>query len=230
MSADNKIERVVRLYPDDCQPHEVEPLHGAGGFSGARLWRLETPRGPLCLRRWPPGHPNSERLEFIQAVLWHVDQEGFHAIPLPLETQHCHGYVLFDGHLWELTPWLPGAADYRQRPSRAKLENALAALAAFHRAAATFPLPETGPIASPGILERHARLEELLAGRIEAMRAEIRHSAWSELAERGHGLLELFTAAAPAVLAELKQAAQLRVVAATLHSRRLASARAVFGR
>lgn len=82
----------------------MEPIRHTGGFSGAELWHLHAPRGPLCLRRWPAGHPSHERLEFIQAVLWHVDQEGFHRIPVPLETRHHHGYVLHAGHLWELAP------------------------------------------------------------------------------------------------------------------------------
>ncbi len=213
MSVDssNKIERVLRLYPDDCQPSAIEPLTETGGFSGARIWRLRTPRGTLCLRRWPPRHPDQQRLEFIQAVLWHVDQEGFHAIPLPLETQHRHGYVLFAGHLWELTRWLPGAADYRQHPSPEKLSHALAALARFHRTAASFPLPEAGPVTSPGIAERLARLHELLAGRIESLRLATRDGVWPELAARGQRLIELFALAAPGVLDALNAAAQRRV-------------------
>jgi homoserine kinase type II len=208
----SKIERVLRLYPDDCQPQTIEPLAETGGFSGARIWRLDSPRGPLCLRRWPPQHPSQERLEFIQAVLWHVDQEGFRAVPLPIETQHKHGYVLFAGHLWELTRWLPGRADYRENPSPAKLQNALAALARFHRAAATFPLADGGPVVSPGIVERLERLRELVAGRIESLRKATRHGAWPELAARGERLIEMFAAAAPAVLLALENAAQLPVM------------------
>ncbi|MEX2114598.1 MAG: phosphotransferase [Pirellulales bacterium] len=206
-----KLERVLRLYPDDCQPSTVEPLSETGGFSGARIWRLSTPRGMLCLRRWPPQHPDQQRLEFIQAVLWHVDQEGFHAVPLPVETQHRHGYVLFAGHLWELTRWLPGTADYRRRPSPAKLENALGALARFHRAAATFPLPETGPVVSPGIAERLARLRDLQAGHIDALRRATQDGAWPELATRGQRLIEFYVAAAPGVLAALEEATKLAV-------------------
>jgi Ser/Thr protein kinase RdoA (MazF antagonist) len=207
----NKIERVIRLYPDECQPRSIEPLAETGGFSGARLWRLHCPRGTLCLRRWPPGHPDQQRLEFIQAVLWHVDQEGFQAIPLPVETQHHHGYVLYAGHLWELTSWLPGAADYRERPNRAKLENALAALARFHLAAATFPLPDTGPAISPGILDRRARLKGLLAGRIEPLRAATSNGAWPELAARGRELVKLFSIMAPGVQTLLDAAVELCV-------------------
>lgn len=211
MAADAKIERVVRLYPDDCQPRAIEVPTATEGFSGAKLWRLDTPRGPLCLRRWPPGHPTADRLEFIQAVLWHVDQEGFCEVPLPLETQHHHGYVLFAGHLWELTPWLPGRPDYRQCPSPRKLIAAMEALAEFHRAASTFPLPDPGPSPSPGIVERRDRLRDLLSGRIETLRQATHKGGWPELAARGRDLLGLFGGAAGRVLELLNSAAEVGV-------------------
>jgi homoserine kinase type II len=189
----------------------VRRLERTGGFSGALLWRVESQRGPLCLRRWPHGHPSSERLEFIQAVLWHVDQEEFHLIPVPLETHHRHGYVLFDGHLWELTPWLPGRADYRQQPGPAKLQAALIALASFHQAAASFPLPETGPAISPGIDERRRRLAGLAAGRLDDLRRANRQSGWLELANRGERLIDLAVRLAPRVASALDSAASVRV-------------------
>jgi Ser/Thr protein kinase RdoA (MazF antagonist) len=172
------------------------------------LWRLNSARGALCLRRWPAGYPTQEQLEFIQATLWHVDQEGFHRIPLPLETRHHHGFVRHDGHLWELTPWLPGAADYHQRPSPAKLHHALVALAKFHQAAATFPLPETGPTASPGLAQRFARLEDLLSGGLADLRSAIHPATWHELAPRGSRLIALAAKTAPKFLPILKSAAR----------------------
>src|SRR5262245_36830825 len=117
MSAAAAYRPVIAAYPAPCQPREVEYLDAAGGFSGARFWRLATACGTLCLRCWPPEHPSQERLEFIQAILWRVQQEGFRLVPLPLETLRHAGYVRHDGHLWELTPWMPGRADYRTSPS-----------------------------------------------------------------------------------------------------------------
>ncbi len=212
MAVEANALRVLRLYPDDCQPGTLEPLLAHGGFSGASLWRLTSDRGVLCLRRWPAGHPRQERLEFIQAVLWHVDQEGFHAIPLPLETKHHHGYVWHEGHLWELTPWLPGVADYPQRPSEIKLHNALSTLADFHRAAASFPLPESGPVVAPGIAERLHRLETLLGGRIAEIRGAIDPALFPGLTAKAARLLELFAVAAPRMLPVLRSAARVRVL------------------
>lgn len=197
---------VLAAYPADCQPTRVEALGHAGGFSGALLWRLWTPAGPLCLRRWPTPHPTVERLQFMQAVLWHVQQEGFALVPVPRETRTHAGYVPHEGHLWELSPWMPGQADYRAHPTRARLESALAALAAFHVAAASFPLAQTRAAASPGILGRRHRLLDLLGGQTAQIRAALGRGDWPELAERGRLLLGLFERAAPRIRSGLEAA------------------------
>jgi Ser/Thr protein kinase RdoA (MazF antagonist) len=154
---------VFRAYPRQCQPSEVEPLRSAGGFSGAQIWRLITPSGALCLRCWPAEHPTPERLEFIQAVLWHVTQEGFRLAPLPLETTTHHGYVRHGGRLWQLEPWLEGEPDHDTPTPPARLHAAMMALAQFHRAAASFPLDVDEATPSPGIAERTQQFRELVA-------------------------------------------------------------------
>ncbi len=211
MAVDREIERMVRLWPDDCHPSAAEAVRSANSFSGAALWRLATPRGPLCLRRWPAEHPSPDRLQFIQAVLWHVDQEGFSQVPLPLETQHHHGFIRHAGHLWELAPWLPGESDYRLHPSPERLNSAMQALARFHQAARTFPLPENGPIGSPGLADRLLRLQGLLGGRLKLLRKAVLAGAWPELAERGRRLVELAAAVGPKLLPVLEQAGSLEV-------------------
>ncbi len=211
MALPSDFERVLRLYPDDCQPISVEPLVGHDGFSGAKIWRLTTPRGPLGLRKWPHEHPSPPRLEFIQAVLWHVDQEGFHLVPVPLETHHRHGYVRHAGHLWELAPWLPGMANYRQNPSPARLQNAMIALAQFHQAARSFPLPDTGPSRSPGILERLERLQWLISSGALEIGQAVAAEPWPEAALRARRLLELFPLVAAEIAPELTLAATIEV-------------------
>ncbi len=160
MTSPADLAPVLAAYPADCQPSRVESLGSAGGFSGASFWRLSTPRGLLCLRRWPSGYPTTERLQFIQAVLWHVDREGFTQIPLPLEAINHAGYVTHDGSFWELAPWMPGVADYHTTPNDAKLVAALVALARFHVAAASFPLADIGPSPSPGLVRREERFRQ----------------------------------------------------------------------
>ena len=42
---------LLKRYPDDLQPQsELESLGGAGGYSGARLWRYRCARGLVVLR------------------------------------------------------------------------------------------------------------------------------------------------------------------------------------
>ena len=211
MALPSDIERVLRLYPEDCQPISFEPFVAHDGFSGAKIWRLTSPRGSLCLRKWPNEHPSAPRLEFIQAVLWHVDQEGFHLVPVPLETHHRHGYVRHAGHLWELAPWLPGTADFRQNPSPVRLQNALRALALFHQAARSFPLPDPGPSKSPGIVERLERLQGLVSAGALQIGQAIRDEPWPEVASRARRLLALFPLAAAEIARELTLAARIEV-------------------
>lgn len=211
MAADSIIQRILRLYGRECSREAIREVDSPASFSGAGLWRIASPDGPLCLRRWPREHPTLDRLKFIQAVLWHVDQEGFHLVPLPLETEHCHGHVWHEGHLWELTPWLPGEADYRQQPSPERLRHAMQALAEFHRAAATFPLPELGPACSPGLAQRRERLRDLVDGRLEELRMAVAHGSRPALDARAVELFSLFSALAPKLKGALHSASERRV-------------------
>jgi len=211
MEIDSTIQRVLAGYEARWQPVSIQAVNGAGGFSGARLWRLETLGAPLCLRQWPAEYPTQERLEFIQAVLWHAQQEGFDLAPVPLETRHRVGYVRQDGHFWELAPWLPGQADYRQAPSPVKLAAAMRVLANFHQAVATFPLAEPEAMPSPGIAERSERLTGLVNGGLDALAAAVVDADWPELAERARTLIRLFPLAADRVGRYLSVVGQLAV-------------------
>ena len=209
MAIEQALRRVLAAYPADCQPQEAEFLSSAGGFSGARLWRLRAPRGTLCLRRWPR-EQSRQQLEFIQAVLWHVVQEGFVLAPLPLETRTHAGYVSEAGHLWEITPWLPGQADYRNAPSVVKLRAAMHAVAQFHLASASFPLPERLPAVPPGIAERAQRLRAWSPERLTRLSAAIATCGWPELTERADRLLRMFRRTASSVAQTLRAATALR--------------------
>lgn len=188
---DSDIRRVLDHYGEDMRSAIVRQ-HQSTGFSGANIWRLETLRGPACLRRWPAEHPPSDRLEFIQAVLWHVDQEGFRLVPVPWETTTHAGYVDLGGHLWEVAPWLPGSADFHESCSPDKLAAAMVALARFHQAASSFPLPTRGPAPSPGILERRQRLETLRRGGVSRLAAAARNEDWPEAQARAREIIRLF--------------------------------------
>ncbi|MEQ8789646.1 MAG: phosphotransferase [Pirellulaceae bacterium] len=185
----------------------IESLGGAGGFSGAEFWRIRSSRQTLCLRRWPPEHPSPKRLLFQHAVLRHVHQQGVKIVPVPLAADDGTTFVTVEGRMWELAPWLPGEADFRQNPSRARLEAALRALAQFHAAAALFPTNVAPCSPSPGLRQRLEMVRRWLSGDGELLERRIVDADWRELAQRARRLLPMFRALAPAIDKELADAA-----------------------
>lgn len=155
---------VLRQYPVATTVVRIEPLHGAGGFSGANLWRLHCGSAPFgyCLRQWPAGQPAPDRLRWIHGVLDQVVRAGIQIVPAPLRTHSGASYVEYLDHLWEVSPWMPGVADYHQHPSPQRLCNAFVALGQFHVAAARSAAAEQARI--PEVLAaRSARIREWLA-------------------------------------------------------------------
>ena len=140
MKSEQSILFVLNQYPADCHPEQIQPLGSAGGFSGATFWKILSRRGPLCLRRWPKEHPNQNRIDFIHRLLQHVFNEGFELVPLPisLRSDSTRTHFKYQGHFWELAPWLPGSADYLPARSTKKLEAAMQTLATFHQATSNF--------------------------------------------------------------------------------------------
>jgi Ser/Thr protein kinase RdoA (MazF antagonist) len=202
---------VLAAYPDDCRPLEIESLGSAGGFSGAKFWRIRAACGTLCLRCWPQEHPPPEGLEFIQAVLWHVTREGFVLVPLPRETRRHAGYVRHDGYLWQLEPWMPGEADFRKNPTDERLTAAVAALAEFHQAASSFPLPDAPLSPSPGIGARLGQLRNWLDGDLDRLRATILPGTCPELASRAARVCSLVPLYGSEVLTGLNRCSFHRV-------------------
>jgi homoserine kinase type II len=186
-------------------------LGSAGGFSGSRFWRIEQPGQTLCLQRWPEDTPPKERIKFIHAVLRHVRREGFSLIPTLCSTRDGADYVDYAGYVWELRTWLAGEADFCRQPSLTKLAAAMAALAGFHRAAATFPAQGRSCGVSAGIVDRLGQLQRWLSGDTERLAATIAPRRWPELAARGQRVLRLFAAHATAVLGQLEHAARVEV-------------------
>ena len=201
---------VLNSYPVAFRRSKIDPLGAAGGMSGAQFWRISGSQGLYVLRRWPGEHPTSEQLRFIHGVLGHAAHKGVSFLPLPIATTDGRTFVTYDGHLWELAPWLPGAADYGQAPSPEKLQNALAALAKFHAATADYNLcvghqaeyaavplaAHTGPC--PGIVRRLERLHALhTSGTGELQRAIPAAGDWPELARTAKSFVALLPRAVP---------------------------------
>ncbi|NLX94647.1 MAG: phosphotransferase [Rhodopirellula sp.] len=205
------LSAILAEYPTEYRPYRVEDLGCAGGFSGARFWRLHTAAGRLCLRQWPAEHPALDQLQFIQAALWHVTLEGFDRVPLPRETRGQAGFVRHGGRFWEVSPWLPGKADFRENPSVERLRAAMTVLAEFHRAAESFPIPDPQPAVSPGIRRRLEQLQGWVAGDLAALMQSVHHALWPELEPRVGRILQLAPRTTGDVLCLLSRASRVIV-------------------
>jgi len=203
------LQTILNKYPQAFQPSTIERLGAAGGFSGARLWRITTGDGRFCLRGWPPEHPSAERLDGIHRLLRHVHEGGFHRVPLPIPTRTAATFVMHGGRLWQLEPWLPGVADYHHRPTAAKLRAALETLGRFHQAARDFSPSVHAP--SPGILERRHRFAVLLQGDLKVLTAAVQRGGWPALQRQGRLLLHRFSALSAEVAHQLDRAARHEV-------------------
>jgi Ser/Thr protein kinase RdoA (MazF antagonist) len=125
---------VLAGYPAACRLTNVLPLGNRGGFSGARLWQLESDLGPLCLRCWPAQEDLPQRLPFIHRAMQSAAAAGLDFVPRLIPAHDGRTAVECDGRLWEITTWRPGAADFRTNPTRSRLEAACRALALLHAA------------------------------------------------------------------------------------------------
>lgn len=219
--ADNfpELASVLAEYELGGTPLRCQRMANASGFSGAVVWRIASSAGEYALRRNPAGQPPPPRRAWLHRFLRFVRGRGLDFIAAPLTTRHGATFVERGGHSWELSPWLPGAADYHRAPSRARLAAAMIALARFHQTAASFPgaalagpagiptwtpsrLTPTAPPAigpSPGLADRLQLLERLAAGEAEEMRRVVAKA----LATAGQGgvVMSGQAGAAAAVLA-----------------------------
>ena len=148
---------ILCSYHDDYVALGTESLGSAGGFSGAAFWKIHGRNRTFCLRRWAPKYPTLERLQFIHAVQWHTQEEGFNKFPMPVNTLEGMSYVSDGEYFWQLEPWMNGKADFRQNPSSERLINAMTALAEFHLATETFPIQSNAGL-SPAFLEHEKTL------------------------------------------------------------------------
>jgi Ser/Thr protein kinase RdoA (MazF antagonist) len=175
------IDAVLRAYrrvlsePVDCRPVDRP------GFSGAFVARVETATGAFCLRSWPPSTADRERILPIHELLGHVRSRGVDYVAVPLVADHGETLVSVAGRLWQVEPWLPGAADFWSRPSEARLTAAFGALARFHLAARDFR-PSAGPTSlfapappgpAPTVLDRIERMHFWTPDRRTAIRERL---------------------------------------------------------
>lgn len=196
----------------DTSHAKVESLGVQGGFSGAKIWRVSIPGQNLCLRRWPQSHPTIEGLSKIHGLLRHAYEQGCEALSVPLATRTGESYFVNEDHLWELSPWMPGEANYMSQPNRDKLETAMQTLAQFHNAALSFGSHATNEQEiSPGLHQRLNLLRALQQGELEKLWKSLQTSEDSDLRDVALELLEGISHSLVKATNRLEQLAQLRL-------------------
>jgi len=170
-------------------PTRIRYVGNPGGFTGARLWQIESETGLWCLRAWPPRGMDESRLEFIHTVLRAAAGQGLEFIPVPLQLDSGKTYVELEGRLWEMSRWMPGSADFHARPSDRRLAAAMQALARFHRA--TQSIHSTVAV-SPTLERRREHLRRMCCGpEAERLAEAVPDGRWPEMDTRAVRLLHI---------------------------------------
>jgi Ser/Thr protein kinase RdoA (MazF antagonist) len=76
----------------------------------------------------------SHRLDWIHALMARARSRGLNFVPSVFPVAPGFTWLEHDGRLWDLTEWMPGAADYHLYPTRQRLHAASHALAELHLA------------------------------------------------------------------------------------------------
>ncbi len=200
-----ELNELLARYPGSLQPlGALESLGGAGGFSGAQFWRFSATAGRVVLRAWPPGWPARSQLERIHRWLFLTAATGL--TPVPFRDSSDRSVQEFQGRLWELTPWLPGAADSARPPALPRVAAAFSGLASLHVALAS----EASVGVSRGLTHRRETVTHLIAGGFDTIETAVANQAASPgEAVAAAKWLALARSAAPAVYELLDQASQL---------------------
>jgi Ser/Thr protein kinase RdoA (MazF antagonist) len=201
-------DELLARYGAGVQPQSgLESLGGAGGLSGARLWRFQSRDGDFVLRAWPPDGPGPEHLKRVHRWLFLTEDMGF--TPVPVRDLMGRSLQDFEGAQWEITPWLKGQADAANPPAPAHLRAAFVGLAAFHQKLAC---EETEGV-SPGLGLRTEAVTQLVAGGLDRLEIAIQRRPGSPKSLSAAALrwLTLARTVAPRILDSLKKASALVV-------------------
>jgi homoserine kinase type II len=194
---DRAAREVLARYPAFLRQSPPVPLGNRGGFSGARLWHIETGVGAFCLRAWPP-HEMLPRVHYRHALTARARSHGLYFVPAVLPALDSGTAVEHSGRLWEVEKWLPGRADYHERPSRPRLEEACRALARLHGAWEGLAAPTPAPCSAVARrLECLREWRELLRTGWHPLTAAERTDPLCPLAERAWRLLARWVEAVP---------------------------------
>jgi homoserine kinase type II len=192
---DRAAEVVRSRFPFVVGRTPLVPLGNRGGFSGARLWRVDSPAGRFCLRAWPP-HETLDGIQYRHRLMRCARHQGLPFVPAVFDGNDGTSAVCEAGRWWELTEWLEGRADLIQHPTAGRLEAAATALARLHRAWEPFA---EAPAPCPAVHRRLAFLRDWQG---------LLGSGWRPEAHAADPLRPLVERAWPLLLHRLKEVPQ----------------------
>lgn len=212
----NELEQVLRHYPSPCRGRLVPIAASTLGFSGARIWRIETDAEVYCLRAMPSQTVDTVRLAGLHRLLAHTFHVGIRQIAVPLFTVNGASFVHTDHWVWQLEPWMPGRADFREHPNTERLCSAMECLAEWHLAAATFaPVQGERPWfavqergGESAVDDRQQRLVYWDKTTCQTARGLLASLDWPEFNELGQTLLDLVARQSAGCLLALRLAQQ----------------------
>jgi homoserine kinase type II len=125
--SDRAAAEVLARYPAPFRAAPPVCLGNAGGFSGARLWRLPA----AVLRAWPPDTA-ADRVAFAHRLMTTARAASLAFVPGVAHADAGATCVTHAGRLWDVVDWLPGRADFHETPTAARLAAACRSLAELH--------------------------------------------------------------------------------------------------
>lgn len=197
--------QVLSRYPDRFQPAgKLEPLGGAGGLSGATLWRYPSAAGPMALRAWPDVSTH----DHVQNIHdWLRDAADLRYLAFPVVARDGRSIAELGGRLWQLEPWMPGVPDLAEPPSASRLDAAISGLARLHARLAGRSIEGT----SPGMTAAALELEALMSRDLDRLESALDGAPTGANLVAGRQWIALARALIPRHLPGLHDAARLRV-------------------
>lgn len=209
-----QLREVLDCWPDAAG--EVQVTAVAPGFSGAGVVRITSANGVWCLRRWPSGPSRlpEDRIRELHRWLAFLKVAGVSTVAVPSISHSGSTLVSAHGSHWQLEPWLPGVADFQQRPTDVRLSNAAAELAKLHLASERYSPKDDGAAwfssgagVSPAVIERRVKLRQWAASdRLGA--SAMANASQRELAGE---LQKVLSTLVPRIATELEQFADIQV-------------------
>ncbi len=112
---------VLAHYPEPIRTVDWFRLESFSGLSGAAIWRGGRNRQPLFAAKCYPSEIDPADVARRHVWCAAAVRAGLSFVPGTLSTSDARTAVVRAGRCWELATWMPGEADFEDRPSRVKL-------------------------------------------------------------------------------------------------------------